>query len=377
MGGFTLHQEARKVAALVPVLLIGLVVIWLLGPGAVAGGEKVYQGTLYLAGMGGHIAKAEVRVDPAQPEPITILNLSRISLNDDPAVAKKAYAVHDLRIDHSTNVMFWSAFVADGESVHAGKVDLATDKVIADSKLPKEPRTTQGPMYCGSGQTKDKFLPVMMGHEGFIDVVDKDTMTLERRVFFDHPKIPKNYLWAHGVSSPDGKEFALWMSLGEAPGKFPREKEGRHLVFGLDTPALLRGEIRILRETSLTSDPKGGALFRGYYTSDSKQLLISGRDRTWVLDGQTLKVVAETTNAPGWENHDFQPLPGDRYALLTQRVPIEVEPGKKVVDGQVALYDLTRRAPVGKAVSVCQSCHTNVGLKTAAVLCGMESVWKE
>lgn len=367
----------KAVTLIIPVVLIGFVTVWLTGPRVIGGAEKAYQGTLYLAGMGGHIAKAEVRIDPAQPEPITILNLGRLTLASDPAVAKKAYAVHDMRIDHAKNVMFWSAFVTDGTSVRAGKVDLATGDVIADTQFPKDARTTaQGPMYCGSGQTKDKFLPVMMGYEGYIDVVDKGTMKLEKRVFFDHPKIPRSYVWAHGVSSPDGKEFALWMSLADTPGKFPREKEARHLVLILDQPSLVGGEIKVLREATLKSDPKSGVLFRGNYTSDGRQLLLSGRDRFWVLDAKTLKVSAETMNAAGWENHDIQPLPGDRYALLTQRVPIEIEPGKKVMDGQIELYDLTRKAKVGNAVSVCQACHKNVGLKTASVMCGIESVWK-
>lgn len=373
-----MRLAVKKLTAIILFVLIGFVTVWLMGPGVIGSAEKVYQGTVYVAGMGGHIAKAEVRIDPSQAEPISVVKLTRIKLHSDAAVAKKAYATHDVRIDHAKNVMFWSAFVLDGESLHAGKIDLATGKVVADAKFPKDQRTiAQGPMYCGSGQTKDKFLPVMMGYEGFVDIVDKETMKLERRVFFDHPKIPKNYVWAHGVSSPDGKEFALWMSLADTPGKFPREKEGRHLVLVLDTPALVKGEIQVLRETTLTGDPKGSALFRGFYTSDGKQLLISGRDRSWVLDGKTLKVLAETANSPGWENHDVQPLPGDRYALLTHRVPMEFEPGKKGMDGQLELYDLTRMARVGKAVSVCQSCHKDEDIKTTSIACGLDSVWKQ
>ena len=373
-----MRLTVRKVTAVIPLVLIGFVAVWLTGPGAITGAEKVYQGTVYVAGMGGHIAKAEVRIDPSQPEPITVVKLSRIKLNSDPAVAKKAYATHDVRIDHARNVMYWSTFMLDGESLHAGKIDLATGKVVADAKFPKDQRTTaQGPMYCASGQTKDKFLPVMMGYEGYVDVVDKETLKLERRVFFDHPKIPKNYVWAHGVTSPDGKEFALWMSLADIPGKFPREKEARHVVLILDTPALVKGEIKVLREATLTGDPKGSALFRGYYTSDGKRLLISARDRTWLLDAASLKVLGETANSPGWENHDVQPLPGDKYALLTHRVPMDIEPGKKGMDGQLELYDLTRMARVGKAVSVCQSCHNDEGIKTTSVACGLESVWKQ
>lgn len=371
-----MKHTARMIVGIALVVVGAAVGLWV-APGVLTGAEKAYEGTVYVAGMGGHIAKAEVRIDPSQPEPITILKLSRIKLNPDPAVAKKAYPTHDVRIDHEKKVMYWSAFVPDGDSVGAGKIDLVTGKPVMDVKLPKEARTTLPPMYCGSGQSKDKFLPVMMGHEGFIDIVDKETMKLERRVFFDHPKIPKNYVWAHGVNSPDGREFALWMSLGDSPGKFPRGNEERQLVFILDLPSLVKGELKILRETTVKSDPKSSAFFRGYYTSDGKRLMISGRDRTWVLDAASLKVLAETPNSAGWENHDLQPLPGNRYALLVQRVPIEIEPGKKGMDGQIELYDLTRMTRVGKAVSVCQSCHKDEDIKTTSVACGLDSVWKQ
>src|SRR3989338_7484790 len=135
MGGLRVGLAGKRVAAVIPLVLIGFVAVWLTGPGAITGAEKVYQGTVYIAGMGGHIAKAEVRIDPTQPEPITVVKLSRIKLNNDPAVAKKAFPFHDVRLDHAKNVMFWSAYVADGDGVHAGKVDLATGRVLSDVKL--------------------------------------------------------------------------------------------------------------------------------------------------------------------------------------------------------------------------------------------------
>jgi hypothetical protein len=245
-------------------------------------------------------------------------------------------------------------------------------------KLSKDPKITMPPMYCGSGQTSDKYLPVVMGYQGSIDVVDKESMKLERRVLLEHPKIPKNYLWAHGVNSPNGKEFALWVSLGDKPGTFPRGSEARQQIFILDTAALLAGEIKVLRDMTLRSDPKSSAFFRGYYTSDGKQLLISGRDRQWVIDPQAMKLVAESANPPGVENHDIQPLPGNRYALLTQRVGIHVPQaeGTKITDGQVELYDLSKKARVGKAVSVCNDCHKNANIWPTSILCGIDSVWK-
>lgn len=339
---------------------------------------QTYEGTVYIAGMGGHIAKAAVKIDPSKAEPITIVDLGRIELTGDAALAKKAYPVHDVRIDQARNMLFWSAYVADGDGVRAGKVDLKSDKIVLDVKLPKDPKLTKPPMYCGSGQTKDKYLPVVMGHQGSIDVVDKETMKLDRRVMLDHPKIPKNYLWAHGVSSPDGKEFALWVSLSDQPGTFPRGAEKRQMVFILDMPALLAGELKFLREMTMQSDPGASAFFRGYYTSDGKQLLISGRDRQWIIDPQSMKLVGESVNPPGVENHDIQPLPGNRYALLTQRVGISSgdAKGTKITDGQIELYDLGKKSRVGKPASVCHGCHEKFNMASTAVLCGIDSVWK-
>ena len=356
----------------------GIVLGLCLAGSAATVSAQIYEGTLYVAGMGGHIAKVQVKIDPSRPEPITIVDLDRIVLNNDPAVAKKAYPLHDVRIDHAKNVMYWSAYVADGDGVRAGKVDLLSGKILADVKLPKDAKLTMPPMYCGSGQTSDKYLPVVMGYQGSIDVVDKATMKLERRVLLEHPKIPKNYLWAHGVSAPNGKEFALWVSLGDKPGTFPRGSEVRQQVYILDTAALLAGELKVLRDMTLRSDPKSSAFFRGYYTSDGKQLLISGRDRQWVVDPQSMKLLAETANPAGMENHDIQPLPGNRYALLTQRVGINVAQaeGTKITDGQIELYDLTKRTRVGKSVSVCHECHKNANIYPTSILCGIDSVWK-
>ena len=339
---------------------------------------QTYQGTLYIAGMGGHVAKVQVKVDPSSANPITVLDLDRIVLNSDPALSKKAYPLHDVRIDYAKNVMFWSAYVADGDGVRAGKVDLASGKVLSDVKLAKDAKLTMAPMYCGSGQTKDKYLPVIMGYQGSIDIVDKETMRLERRVVLDHPKIPKNYLWAHGVSAPDGREFALWVSLGDKPGTFPRGSESRKMIYILDTAALVGGELKVLREMTVRGDPKSSAFFRGYYTSDGKQLLISGRDRQWIVDPQAMKVLAETPNPAGVENHDIQPLPGNRYALLTQRAPVLTgQTGStKITDGQIELYDLAKRRRVGNAVSVCNECHKKMELAANSILCGIDSVWQ-
>jgi len=179
-------------------------VAWSMWPVA-AGAAETYSGTLYIAGMGGHMATVEVKIDPSRPEPISVVNLGRITLNDDPAVSKKAYPIHDVRIDHAKKVLYWSAFVPDGDGVRAGKLSLASGKMLATSSCRRTPSSPWRPCIAARGRPRNKFLPVIMGHQGYIDVIDKASMKLEHRVSLDHPKIPKNYLWAHGVNSPTGR----------------------------------------------------------------------------------------------------------------------------------------------------------------------------
>src|SRR5512143_743757 len=70
-------------------------------PAAAAGG-KTYTGTVYVAGMGGHFAKADVTIDPAnENEPVKINNLDRIIIGDS-----KTHPTHDARIDsNDPNIM--------------------------------------------------------------------------------------------------------------------------------------------------------------------------------------------------------------------------------------------------------------------------------
>ncbi|MDP1759374.1 MAG: hypothetical protein Q8K77_06225, partial [Thermodesulfovibrionales bacterium] len=83
---------------------------------------KTYSGTLYVAGMGGHFAKADVTIDPNDANnPIKMNNLDRVVIGD-----KVTHAVHDARIDsNNKNILMWSTFKADkGGKLHVGKTDL-------------------------------------------------------------------------------------------------------------------------------------------------------------------------------------------------------------------------------------------------------------
>ncbi|HLE41548.1 MAG TPA: hypothetical protein VI956_08585, partial [Nitrospirota bacterium] len=59
--------------------------------GAAAPAGKTYSGMVYVAGMGGHFAKADVTVDPGNAnEPVKINNLDRVVIGD-----KTTHPTHD------------------------------------------------------------------------------------------------------------------------------------------------------------------------------------------------------------------------------------------------------------------------------------------
>ncbi len=347
-----------------------------------SGQAVTYEGTLYVAGMGGHFAEAKVRIDPSKQEPIEVISLDRIKLHQDKDTMIKKYPNMEATIDPQTNTLFWAAAVEDNGKVHVGKVDLSTGRVVADVTVDKDASFQKGPMYCAATQTAGEYLPVFMGYPGYIDIFDKETMAHKRRVYLDHPEITKDYTWAHAMASPDGKHVYLWMGES-APGKagdFPRDNPNT-LIFKLDTAALLNGEIKILQKAVVTGDAKNTAAFRGRFTPDGKYLFVAARDRAFLLDAETLKEVDVEMVPQGWEAHDVKPTPDGRYALVTLRVPVDVQVNGKTeqgLDGMVQLYDLDKKQLVGKPVSTCMSCHQReqAGVVKAA-LCGIDAVWKQ
>jgi hypothetical protein len=104
-----------------------------------------------------------------------------------------------------------------------------------------------------------------------------------------------------------------------------------------------------------------------------------GRD--WVLDAKTLKMVDEKMTKPALgENHDVQPTPDGKFALLTLRTADTMgcdpegkpTPDKKITDGTLALYDAGGKKLVGKSASVCFGCHKDMGKGDKnAILCGI------
>lgn len=348
---------------------------------AEAGGKKVYNGTLYVAGMGGHFSVADVTIDPNnEMSPIKVNNIDMLDIGG------KGYPTHDARIDaKDKNTMYWSTYKLDtwkekgakGGNLHVGKSNLATGEVISDVAFaaPERAKWT-GANYCASGQSANSYMPVSMANEGYIDVFDKKTMKLKHRVFLDALGIRAGETtFAHGINTPDMKKFLL--TVNDTPTGFTKWT-GNTRLYMLDMAALEQGKLVKLQETLITGKPKdasGGTItFRQYFTNDGKYLLQSGADRGYLIDAATLKVLDEITPLPG-ENHDILPTPDGKYAVMTLREKAKDFAGKDSVDGTLLLYDIEARTTVGKSVSVCFSCHKGEGIGKA-ILCGLDGNWK-
>jgi hypothetical protein len=158
-----------------------------------------------------------VTIDPSnENEPIKVTGLDRIVIGD-----KKTHPTHDARIDvNDRNTMFWSTYVLDPKGKqHVGKSDLKTGNVIKDVAM--DPDASAGgskpPLYCASGQSKGFYMPVFMGQEGYVDVIDKATMKHKKRVWVSDLGYEKGtYKFTHGINSPDMKSFLL--VLNQAAG---------------------------------------------------------------------------------------------------------------------------------------------------------------
>ncbi|HEX9049083.1 MAG TPA: hypothetical protein VF841_00960 [Anaeromyxobacter sp.] len=332
-----------------------------------------YTATVYVAGHGGHFSKSDVVVDPNDAEnPIQVKSLDQVNVG-----TTETHKLHDGRIDGTT--LYWSTYALDKEGkLHVGKTDLKTGKVVKDVAFAPDPRAPAktGPAYCASGQTKTSFMPVFMGSEGYVDVFDKKTLRHKHRVFFsDLGYKPGSYMFVHGSSSHDGKHFLATVTLKGEDGKM----NGKQDLILVDLPALEGGKWKELKRVTLTGEPGKTIAFRQYFTNDDKRIFQAGADRMWVLDAATLALIDEKMTKDFGENHDVEPTPDGRYALLTLRTTTgscdekgNPVPDKKITDGSLMLYDATAKALVGKPASVCFACHKDAGQGAkSAVLCGI------
>jgi hypothetical protein len=355
-------------------------------PVAVAAGPT-YSATIYVAGHGGHFAKAEVTVDPSDANaPVKVTNLDKIDIGDS-----KSHPSHDARIDsNDPNVLFWSTYMPDAnKKMHVGKSDLKTGKVIQDVTLTPDPARSPGekpPLYCASGQSKDTFMPVFMGVEGYVDVFSKKDLKQLHRVFISDMGYAKGtYKFTHGTNSPDMKTFVFTMNQvkdGKATGDVD--------FVLVDLAQLEQGKLKVITKNTLKGDPNNTITFRQFFTRDGKYITQSAADRLWVLDAKTLKLVDEKMMPAGHQLHDAMPTPDGKFAILTVRnvtegcdvegKGIKDEKGemKTITDGTVMLYDAGAKTVNTKATSVCFGCHKGMGKGDKnAVLCGLDANFKK
>ena len=353
-------------------------------PVAVAAGNT-YSGTTYVAGMGGHFAKADVTIDASnENEPIKITNLDRIVIGD-----KKTHPTHDARIDaNDPNTMFWSTYVLDPKyKQHVGKSDLKTGNVIMDIAM--DPDASAGgskpPLYCASGQSKSFYMPVFMGQEGYVDVFDKATMKHKERVWVSDLGYEKGtYKFTHGINSPDMKTFLVVLnqaSNGKGNGSID--------FILVDMAKLEKGKFKQLAKNTLKGEPDKTITFRQYFSNDGTRIYQSAGDRLWVLDAKTLTLIDEKMMPAGNQIHDAQTTPDDKYAMLTVRTVtagcdadgkaiVKEGKGVDITDGTLMLYDVDAKKLNEKSTSVCLACHKGMGLGDKnAVLCGLDTNWKK
>ena len=357
-----------------------------LTPPAVAAG-KTYSGTVYVAGHGGHFAQADVTLDPSnEAVPVKINSLDKMDIG-----TTKTHMTHDARIDATDrNIMYWSTYKLDPNGKqHVGKSDLKTGKVIKDIAMDPDPRSTGGekqmPMYCASGQSKNFYMPLFMGSEAYVDVLDKATLEKKHRVFVSDLGYAKgSYQFLHGTNSPDMKTFLLALNL---------TKDGKgtgDIDFVLvDMAALEGGKFKEIKRATLKGAPGKTITFREYFSNDGKLIYQSAADRLWVIDSATLKLVDEKMMPAGIQNHDALPTPDGKAALLTVRNLTEacdsdgkqiVKDGEKaqITDGTFMLYDASTKKLNSKTTSTCFACHKDMGIGSKnAVLCGLDANWKK
>jgi len=346
--------------------------------------KQTYSTMVYVAGHGGHFAKADVTIDPNNADnPIKINSLDMVNIG-----TTVSHKTHDARIDSAdSNTLFWSTYALDKDGkMHVGKSDLKTGKVIKDVALAPDPRSPAktGPVYCASGQSKAYYMPVFMGNEGYVDVIDKKTMELKHRVFVsDLGYKPGSYQFVHGVNSNDMKKFVIALSQKGEDGKM----NGKQDVILVDLPSLEKGKMKELKRATFPGEAGKTITFRMYFSKDNKLIYQAAGDRMWVLDAATLKMVDEKMTKPSFgENHDVMPSPDGKYALLTLRTADAIgcdpegkpTPDKKITDGTLLLYDVDAKKLVGKTVSVCFDCHKTMGKGDKnAILCGLDANYKK
>jgi hypothetical protein len=359
------------------------------------GGEATpdtYEGTVYIAGHGAHFAKVDLVIDPSDTvNPIATLtpwsNLDRIQVAPTGAPATD-YWLHDARIDGDT--LYWSTYFEDQYGyLHYGTLDLTTDLVLSNNSIAPDCRSTSGTstsFYCASGQTDTHYMPITMTNEGYITVIPKATV-LGTNLLTDAPELcpppnvflndivgDLNYFFIHGSTSTDNSKFLVSFNDNDTTGNSKLYMLNAATVVA-GSPAL---DATVTTNTkTITGDgsgPLGATItFRSNWTQDDSKIMLSGADRFYVINADTLAVENGTDgdNTIAGQNHDALPTTDGKYALLTLRTKPYAGANAGNMDGEIQLYDVVNGAPVGNAVSVCNSCHGATDERNA-ILCGLD-----
>lgn len=367
--------------------VIATAFFFIITSGSFAQAENKYSATFYVAGMGGHFAKAEVEIDPGKEKaPLTLKSLEKLDIGDN-----KTHPTHDARIDvNDNNTMFWSTYKMDESEefantriAHVGKSDLRTGEVIQDMivDVPHQ-ATVASSLYCASAQTKNYYLPISMSNKGYIDVFNKSDLKRTQRVFLEGTEadIKAPYRSYHGVNSPDFKK--LLISINEADSDHGQTIGKIHLI-ELDMEKFVKGEVKVLNK-SIAPGTGRFISFRQYYSPDGSLIANSAGNSMLLIDSKTLKVIDHERLPNLTENHDAIFTPDGKYVILTSRTkallpncedPQKPKSDEFIMDGHLLLYDVEKKQLVGESISVCATCHKQEDIEQHAVLCGLDAVF--
>lgn len=347
-----------------------------------------YQGTFYVAGMGGHFARAQIVIDPNQTDaPLRLRKLDKIDIG-----TRETHPTHDPRIDGvNKDIMFWSTYQRDKSEeyanvpvTHVGKTDLRTGEVLLD-KLVDIPSfaAKRASLYCASAQTRDHFIPIAMANKGYLDVFNKSDLNLVRRVTLEGTEadIGKPYRFYHGTNSPDYKR--LLVTINEARSDHGETIGKLHMV-ELDMEKFIDGEVKVLNKGIA---PGNGSFvsFRQYYSPDGTKIANSAGNALLLIDAKTLKVIDHEPAGNLNENHDAIFTPDGKYVIAALRSkvllpncedPKNPKGDEFTMDGQLRLYDVTAKKFIGKPMSVCSACHQKEDVDEHAILCGLDAIFK-
>jgi hypothetical protein len=340
-----------------------------------------YEATIYVAGMGGHFAKAEVTIDPGAAQPIKVNNLAKIDIG-----SRADHPTHDARIDNlDRDTMFWSTYLIDEEAggVHVGKTDLKTGEIILDMVVDVPPQATNTKsMYCASGQSEKSFIPITMTSKAYIDVFDKSDLKRTQRVFLEGTEAETGpYKYYHGNSSTDMKKLLI---IKNAADKDHGKPSGKVDLVELDMAALEKGEVKVLNKGVVAGSPDT-VTFRAYYSPDDSMVAASGGDVMFLIDAKTLEPIDVEPMANLEQNHDAMFTPDGKYVIATSRTKqpgpecedrTAPKEGEFTMDGQLKLYNVASKQFVGEPTSVCLTCHNEMGVEEHAILCGLDANFK-